>query len=180
MVIRAENAVRAVAPGKPAADPARAADARGMTNTPAPGDDPRTEAQPDGPPARRFGWWDMFLHPDDDPRTDGGFDGERATLVGYLRDQRLTLELKCSGLDADAMARRSVPPSNMSLLGLVRHMAEVERASLISLGIRGHVGCCDWGICPPGWGGVGVQVEACAQCRSFWPVPWVVPAGGGV
>jgi uncharacterized damage-inducible protein DinB len=79
------------------------------------------------PPARRFGWWDMFVHPDDDPRTDGGFTGERATLVGYLRDQRLTLELKCAGLDAADLARRSVEPSNLSLLGLVRHLADVER-----------------------------------------------------
>ena len=63
----------------------------------------------------------------DSPRTDGGFRGERATLVGFLRDQRLTLELKCSGLEADAMARRSVAPSNLSLLGLVRHLADVER-----------------------------------------------------
>ncbi|MFC0553658.1 DinB family protein [Planotetraspora thailandica] len=69
----------------------------------------------------------MFVHPDDDPRTDGGFQGERATLVGYLRDQRLTLEMKCAGLDADALARRSVEPSNLSLLGLVRHMAGVEQ-----------------------------------------------------
>ena len=78
-------------------------------------------------PDRQFGWWDMFVHPDEDPRTDGGFRGERATLAGFLRDQRLTLELKCAGLDAEAMARRSVPPSTLSLLGLVRHMAEVER-----------------------------------------------------
>ena len=76
---------------------------------------------------RRFGWSDMFVHPDEDPRTDGGFQGERATLVGFLRDQRLTLELKCAGLDAEGLARRSVEPSNLSLLGLVRHMAEVER-----------------------------------------------------
>ena len=76
---------------------------------------------------RKFGWWDMFVAPDDDPRTDGGFTGERDTLVGYLRDQRLTLELKCSGLDAEQLARRSVEPSTMSLLGLVRHMSEVER-----------------------------------------------------
>jgi uncharacterized damage-inducible protein DinB len=79
------------------------------------------------PPARRFGWSNMFVHPDDDPRRDEEFEGERATLVGYLRDQRLTLELKCAGLDAADLARRSVPPSNLSLLGLVRHMADVER-----------------------------------------------------
>jgi uncharacterized damage-inducible protein DinB len=87
-----------------------------------------SDAAPDqDEPARQFGWWDMFVHPDEDPRTDGGFKGERATLVGFLRDQRLTLELKCAGLDAEAMARRSVPPSTLSLLGLVRHLAEVER-----------------------------------------------------
>ena len=78
-------------------------------------------------PAKTFAWSNMFVHPDDDPRSEGGFKGERAILVGYLRDQRLTLELKCSGLDATALARRSVPPSNLSLLGLIRHMAEVER-----------------------------------------------------
>jgi hypothetical protein len=79
-------------------------------------------------PARQFGWWDMFVSPEDDPRaSDGRFQGERATLTGYLRDQRLTLELKCAGLDADGLARRSVPPSNLSLLGLVRHLTEAER-----------------------------------------------------
>ncbi|MFE5808530.1 DinB family protein [Streptomyces sp. NPDC056491] len=69
----------------------------------------------------------MFVHPDEDTRTDGGFQGERAVLAGYLRDQRLTLELKCAGLDTEAMARRSVEPSNLSLLGLVRHLAGVEQ-----------------------------------------------------
>ena len=69
----------------------------------------------------------MFVRPEDDPRSDTGFDDERATLVGFLRDQRLTLELKCSGLDPADLARRSVPPSNLSLLGLLRHMAAVEQ-----------------------------------------------------
>jgi uncharacterized damage-inducible protein DinB len=76
---------------------------------------------------RRFAWRNMFVHPDEDPRSEGGFDDERTMLVEYLRDHRLTLELKCAGLDAEAMARRSVEPSNLSLLGLVRHMADVER-----------------------------------------------------
>src|SRR6202522_2493040 len=67
---------------------------------------------------------------DDDPRENGPrLGGERATLVESLRRQRLTLELKCSGLDAEAMARRAVEPSTMSLLGLVRHLAEGERAT---------------------------------------------------
>jgi uncharacterized damage-inducible protein DinB len=80
-----------------------------------------------GPPTRRFAWSNMFVRPEDDPRADGGFHGERATLVGYLCDYRLTLELKCQDLDAAGMARRSVEPSNLSLLGLVRHLADVER-----------------------------------------------------
>ena len=71
---------------------------------------------------------DMFLDLADDPREiRPPMTDERSTLVGYLRDQRYTLEIKCSGLDADGMAARSVPPSTMSLLGLVRHMTEVER-----------------------------------------------------
>jgi uncharacterized damage-inducible protein DinB len=71
---------------------------------------------------------DMFLDLVDDPREDGPSLGdERATLAEFLRTQRLTLELKCGGLGADEMAQRSVEPSTMSLLGLVRHMAEVER-----------------------------------------------------
>ena len=43
-----------------------------------------------------------------------------------------TLELKCSNLDAEAMARRSIEPSTMSLLGLVRRLAEIERATFRS------------------------------------------------
>jgi Protein of unknown function (DUF664) len=59
--------------------------------------------------------------------------GERTTLTEALRCQRLTLELKCEGLDADAMARRAVEPSTMSLLGLVRHLAEGERSTFRNL-----------------------------------------------
>ncbi|MGI8433996.1 MAG: DinB family protein [Nocardioidaceae bacterium] len=72
---------------------------------------------------------DMFLDAADDPRERNtvSLGDEHATLVEYLRCQRLTLELKCVGLDADDLARRSVEPSTMSLLVLVRHMAEVER-----------------------------------------------------
>ncbi len=70
----------------------------------------------------------MFIAPEDDPREGGTVLGdERATLQKYLRGQRLTLELKCTGLDAADLARRSVEPSTLSLLGLVRHMADVER-----------------------------------------------------
>ena len=67
---------------------------------------------------------------DDDPRENGPRLGdERVTLVESLRCMRLTLAMKCSGLDPEAMARRSVEPSTMSLLGLVRHLAQGERAT---------------------------------------------------
>jgi hypothetical protein len=70
----------------------------------------------------------------DDPRENRPRLGdERTTLVEALRFQRLTLELKCAGLDAEAMARRSVEPSTLSLLGLVRHLAEMERATFREL-----------------------------------------------
>ena len=70
----------------------------------------------------------MWMNWDDDPRNTGSeLEGERATLADYLRAYRLTLEMKCADLDAEQLARQSVPPSTMSLLGLVRHMADVER-----------------------------------------------------
>jgi hypothetical protein len=52
---------------------------------------------------------------------------ERATLLGFLRFLRATFEWKCDGLSADEFARRSVEPSEMSLLGLLRHLAFVEQ-----------------------------------------------------
>jgi len=77
---------------------------------------------------------DMFTEdgkpsPDDPRENRQRLGDERGALVESLRCQRLTLELKCSGLDAEAMARRSVEPSTMSLLGLVRHLAEMERGA---------------------------------------------------
>jgi uncharacterized damage-inducible protein DinB len=73
----------------------------------------------------------MFVGPDNDPRGIGGIfvhhGDERTVLAGYLHDYRLTLELKCAGLDAKAMARRSVEPSDLSLLELVRHLSDAER-----------------------------------------------------
>jgi uncharacterized damage-inducible protein DinB len=69
-----------------------------------------------------------FLDPATDPRAGRAKQGdERETLTEFLRAQRLTLQLKCEGLDAEQLARRSVEPSTMSLLGLLRHLAEVER-----------------------------------------------------
>lgn len=52
---------------------------------------------------------------------------ERETLTAYLDYHRATLAWKCEGLTDEQLRRASMPPSTLSLLGLVRHMAEVER-----------------------------------------------------
>lgn len=72
---------------------------------------------------------DMWTDPDDDPRQALAKPvGEKETYWNYLKQYRITLEMKCDGLDAEQLARRSVPPSTMSLLGLVRHLAHVEQS----------------------------------------------------
>ena len=53
---------------------------------------------------------------------------ERTTLTAYLDYQRATLAWKCDGLDDAQLRQRAVPPSTLSLLGLVRHLTEVERS----------------------------------------------------
>jgi uncharacterized damage-inducible protein DinB len=52
---------------------------------------------------------------------------EREMLNGWLEHHRGILLWKCEGLTDDQLRQRSVPPSTLSLLGLVRHMAQVER-----------------------------------------------------
>ena len=52
---------------------------------------------------------------------------ERAAAETLLDYHRATLLWKCAGLTADQLKMRAVPPSSMSLLGLVRHLADVER-----------------------------------------------------
>jgi uncharacterized damage-inducible protein DinB len=53
---------------------------------------------------------------------------ERETLRAFLDYHRATLAMQCDGLDDEDLRRRAVPTSALTLLGLVRHMAEVERA----------------------------------------------------
>jgi len=52
---------------------------------------------------------------------------EREMLRGFLDFHRATLAIKCDDLSDDELRRQSMPPSKLSLLALVRHMAEVER-----------------------------------------------------
>ncbi|MFI6586789.1 DinB family protein [Embleya sp. NPDC050493] len=52
---------------------------------------------------------------------------EREMIRSFLDYHRATLAMKCDGLSDEDLRRQSMPPSTLSLLGLVRHMAEVER-----------------------------------------------------
>jgi len=54
--------------------------------------------------------------------------GEREAMEGFLDWYRDALLAKCAGLDGEQLARRAVPPSTLSLLGLVRHLTDVERS----------------------------------------------------
>jgi hypothetical protein len=60
--------------------------------------------------------------------TDGPLAGDdRPILEAFLNYQRATLLNICAGLTGEQLAQRPIPPSNLSLLGLVRHLAKVER-----------------------------------------------------
>ncbi len=59
---------------------------------------------------------------------------EAATLLGFLEYQRQTLEWKCAGLTPWQLATRAVPTSEVTLLGLVRHLAAVEVGWLVGFG----------------------------------------------
>ena len=82
---------------------------------------------------------DMWLPHDQDPRMQAGpTRGERECLTGYLEHYRTTFELKCDGLDPQQLAARSVAPSAMSLLGMLRHLARVEQSWFRRV-IEGHL-----------------------------------------
>ncbi|HWB65573.1 MAG TPA: DinB family protein [Mycobacteriales bacterium] len=66
--------------------------------------------------------------PDVDRTEPNGPAAERTALEGWLEYHRGTLLTKCAGLSGEQLATHSVEPSSLSLLGLVRHMTEVERS----------------------------------------------------
>jgi hypothetical protein len=57
----------------------------------------------------------------------GKASDERAMLDQWLDYHRATLRLKCAGLNDEQLRTASCPPSNLTLLGLVRHLTDVER-----------------------------------------------------
>jgi hypothetical protein len=112
----------------------------------------------------------MWMDPAQDPRFAAGAElvGERAALLDYLRACRLALELKCAGLNAEQLARRSVPPSIMSLLGLIRHLADVERNWFRRVMAQADTPPLYWSgdVEDADWAGAG-------QIRRWWRMPGV-------
>jgi hypothetical protein len=53
---------------------------------------------------------------------------ERSMLEQWLDYHRATLRVKCAGLDEEQLRQATCPPSNLTLLGLVRHLTDVERS----------------------------------------------------
>ena len=114
---------------------------------------------------------DMWADPDDDPRfVNKELAGERATLLDYLRGYRLTMEMKCADLDASQLARRSVPPSTMSLLGLVRHMADVERHWFRRVMSAADTPALYWSddVADADWAGAVADPEVVAEAWRSW------------
>ncbi len=83
------------------------------------------------------GYDGQWAKPEDDPRVMASPVGELATIREYLSNYRLTLGMKCEDLSAEQLATRSVPPSTLSLLGMVRHMARVEH-NWFQRSLQGH------------------------------------------
>src|SRR6476469_5745348 len=68
------------------------------------------------------------MPPPQDDRCEPPSDGdERTVLVGWLEFHRATLARKCAGLTDAQLRTCAVPPSTLSLIGLVRHLTEIER-----------------------------------------------------
>jgi hypothetical protein len=75
-----------------------------------------------GTPRHFSSRWNSDTRPD-----PPAVDGERETLSGVLDWHRATFELKCAGLPPERLSERAVPPSSLSLHGLVRHLAGAGR-----------------------------------------------------
>ena len=68
-----------------------------------------------------------WVVPDIDPADELFQGGEREMLQGFLQHARETLLTRCAGLTPEQLVTRSAPPSTLSLLGIVRHLTDVER-----------------------------------------------------
>jgi len=103
----------------------------------------------------------------DDERPQPPYTGdELATLVGFLDFQRATLEWKCDGLSDEQLRQRSVPTSAMSLLGLVRHLTDVEQ-NWFHISLDGQPPSLHYWLRGPDLSDTDWEVEAADVAESF-------------
>src|SRR4051812_9676337 len=103
----------------------------------------------------------------DDERPNPPYTGdERATLVGFLDFQRATLEWKCDGLSDEQLRRRPLPTSAMSLLGLVRHLADVEQ-NWFHISLAGQTPSLHYWLRGPDGSDTDWEVETADVAESF-------------
>lgn len=95
---------------------------------------------------------------------------EAAVLVGFLERQRATLAWKCGGLDAAGL-RATLPPSSITLGGLLKHMAHVEEHTLARLLLDGKPGApwdtVDWDA-DPDWEWNSAADDTPEQLMTLW------------
>lgn len=94
--------------------------------------------------------------------------GERDILLGWLAFHRDALSFKCAGLTPEQLVAAAAAPSDLSLLGLVRHMTEMERAYLV-YALAG--GAFSWVYCTdtaPDADIVGLDPAMCAASMDQW------------
>jgi uncharacterized damage-inducible protein DinB len=68
-----------------------------------------------------------WVVPDSAPADEPYQGGEREMLQGFLQHARENLLTRCAGLPPEQLVNRSAPPSGLTLLGIVRHLTDVER-----------------------------------------------------
>lgn len=103
----------------------------------------------------------------DDKRPEPPYRGdERATLTGFLDFQRATLEWKCDGLSDEQLRQRALPTSAMSLLGLVRHLADVEQ-NWFRVSLDGQTPSWHYWDRGPDYGDTDWEVETADVAESF-------------
>jgi hypothetical protein len=101
-------------------------------------------------------------------RSDEPFTGpERPMLDAFLDRYRASLLMRCSGLTGGQLALRSVPPSNLSLLGIVRHLTDVERTYFRRR--WGGQDIASYYARAGGPGGAPTRLRRSATWRDWWP-----------
>ncbi|MFI8522422.1 DinB family protein [Streptomyces sp. NPDC085481] len=93
--------------------------------------------------------------------------GDRVSLTSFLDYQRATLAMKCRGLTGEQLKETAVPTSGLSLLGLVRHAAEVERSWFRTV-LSGERGTALWPAVSGVFGEFHVEDADVDEAFTFW------------